>query len=147
MTVDPHPHAPNCAAHVRNPRRGYLLMEIVVAMGIFAVGFLAVGTLVASTSAHNTTGNVVTQATLLAAEAIEDLKSRADISAVAPGIYGDATPIDAHGNAGGIYTRTWVVSDPIGFDSSRRIQVSVSWSRLGRTRAVQLSTIVRGGGP
>ncbi len=142
-----HPRTQGCTTHFRNARPGYLLLEIVIAMGIFAVGFLAVGTLVASTSAHNTTGNIITQATLLAAETIEDLKSRPDITAVAPGIYGDGTPIDAHGNAGGIYTRTWVVSDPIGFDSSRRIQVSVSWSRLGRSRTVQLTTLVRGSGP
>ena len=132
------------------PRRrtpgGYLLLEILIAMTIFSVGFLALGTLVVSTSANNTAGNIVTQATLLAAEALEDLKNSPDITGLAPGAYGDGTPIDAQGNPGGIFTRTWVVSDLLGFDTSRHVTVSVGWNRLGRSRTVQLSTIIRGNG-
>src|SRR5512145_2318447 len=125
---------------------GYLLMEIMIAVAVFAVGFLAIGTLVVSTSANNTKGNIVTQATLLAAETIEDLRSSVDITGLAPDTYSDGHPVDAHGNPGGIFNRSWVVSDPLGFNSSRRVQVSVSWTRLGRTRTVQLDTIIRGNG-
>jgi len=125
---------------------GYLLLEIMIAVAVFAVGFLAIGTLVVSTSANNTKGNIVTQATLLAAETIEDLKSSVDITGVAPGTYNDGHPVDARGNPGGIFNRSWVVSDPLGFNSSRRVQVSVSWTRLGRSRTVQLDTIIRGNG-
>jgi hypothetical protein len=125
---------------------GYLILEIMIAVAVFAVGFLAIGTLVVSTSANNTKGNIVTQATLLAAETIEDLKSSVDITGVAPGTYNDGHPVDAHGNPGGIFNRSWVVSDPLGFNSSRRVLVSVSWTRLGRTRTVQLDTIIRGNG-
>lgn len=125
---------------------GYLILEIMIAVAVFAVGFLAIGTLVVSTSANNTKGNIVTQATLLAAETIEDLKSSVDLTGVAPGTYNDGHPVDAHGNPGGIFNRSWVVSDPLGFNSSRRVLVSVSWTRLGRTRTVQLDTIIRGNG-
>jgi type II secretory pathway pseudopilin PulG len=125
---------------------GYLLLEIMIAVAVFAVGFLAIGTLVVSTSANNTKGNIVTQATLLAAETIEDLKSSVDITGLAPATYSDGHPVDAHGNPGGIFNRSWVVSDPLGFNSSRRVQVSVSWTRLGRTRTVQFDTIIRGNG-
>jgi type II secretory pathway pseudopilin PulG len=125
---------------------GYLILEIMIAVAVFAVGFLAVGTLVVSTSANNTKGNIVTQATLLAAETIEDLKSAVDITGLAAGTYNDGHPVDAHGNPGGIFNRSWVVSDPLGFNSSRRVQVSVSWNRLGRVRTVQLDTIIRGNG-
>lgn len=125
---------------------GYLILEIMIAVAVFAVGFLAIGTLVVSTSANNTKGNIVTQATLLAAETIEDLKSSVDLTGVAPGTYNDGHPVDAHGNPGGIFNRSLVVSDPLGFNSSRRVLVSVSWTRLGRTRTVQLDTIIRGNG-
>jgi hypothetical protein len=144
------PSAPDRSTPPRTPVQGdpggYLLLEIMIAVAIFAVGFLAIGTLVVSTSANNTKGNIVTQATLLAAETIEDLKSSVDITGLAPGTYNDGHPVDAHGNSGGIFNRSWVVSDPLGFNSSRRVQVSVSWTRLGRSRTVQLDTIIRGNG-
>jgi len=138
-------HAVSLPPRPGNPG-GYLILEIMIAVAVFAVGFLAIGTLVVSTSANNTKGNIVTQATLLAAETIEDLKSSVDITGVAPGTYNDGHPVDAHGNPGGIFNRSWVVSDPLGFNSSRRVQVSVSWTRLGRSRTVQLDTIIRGNG-
>jgi type IV pilus assembly protein PilW len=89
-----------------DPRAGYLLLEILISMAVFSIGFLALGTLVASTSANNTTGNIATQATLLAAETLERLKSSGGVAAIAPGAYGDGTPVDARGVPGGIFTRT-----------------------------------------
>jgi hypothetical protein len=144
------PSAANRPTASRLPGRGnpggYLLLEIMIAVSVFAVGFLAIGTLVVSTNANNTKGNIATQATLLAAETLEDLKSSVDITGLAPGSYNDGHPVDAHGNPGGIFNRSWVVSDPLGFNSSRRVQVSVSWNRLGRSRTVQLDTFIRGNG-
>ena len=56
-------------------------------------------------------------------------------------------PIDDQGNPGGIYTRSWTISDPLQpTPHARRIQVRVSWNRLGQNRAVVLTTITRGNG-
>ena len=138
------PHAPppgdGCA--------GFLIVEVMIAMAVFLVGFLAVGALVGSTARNNTNGNILTQATMLAAEALEDFKNTPDISTLAVGgPYQDANnPIDERGNAGGIYSRSWTVSDPIGENTSRRIEVTVSWARLGQSRAVTLTTITKGKG-
>ena len=60
---------------VSEPESGYLLIEILIAMAIFAIGFLAVGTMVLSTTRNNTTSNISTQATMLAIEKLEELKS------------------------------------------------------------------------
>lgn len=132
---------------LKGNNRGYLLLEIMVAVAIFSIGFLAVGTMIVSTTRNNTTGNILTQATLLAEETLEDLKKDA-ISSLTPGgpYYDPQNPIDEWGNKGGIYTRSWVIDDPLGLTTSRRIRVTVSWERLGQTRRVELTTITRGNG-
>lgn len=126
--------------------RGYLLAEVMIAVAIFSIGFAAVGSLIVSTSANNTSGNIVTQATLLAAEILENLKAETVLDLPA-GVYSDSNnPIDAWGRSGGIFNRSWVIDDPIGYDTARRIRVTVSWNRLGTSRAIELATITRGDG-
>ena len=143
----------NFSANARGPgsrysmvrgSHGYLMIEIMMAVAIFTVGFLAVGTLIVSTTRNNTTGNIITQATMLAAEQLQNLKDTTDIVTLATGA--DLTPIDDQGNPGGIYTRSWIVSDPLLTNTARRIQVRVSWNRLGQNRTVELTTITRGNG-
>lgn len=115
---------------------GYLLVEIMIALAIFAIGFLAVGTMVLSTTRNNSTGNIATQATMHAIEKLEELKSLevADM----------ANDTDQPGQTG-IFTRSWTVTDT-GIGSSRLIEVTVSWNRMGQSRDVVLSTISRGNG-
>jgi type II secretory pathway pseudopilin PulG len=127
-------------------QNGYLLIEALIAMSIFAVGFLAVGTMVIYTTRNNTRGNIMTQATLLATETLEDFKGTDDISSLAPGDYQDENPVDANGNPGGIFTRTWRIDDPLGTNTSRQIQVTVSWTRRGHQRNIVLTTITKGRG-
>jgi len=142
----------NFSANVRGPHsrysfglgnNGYLMIEILMAVAIFSIGFLAVGTLIISTTRNNTTGNIITQATMLAAEQIQKLKDTTNIADLNPG----ADPsIDDQGKPGGIYTRIWTI-DPLPPDNTaRRIQVRVSWNRLGQNRTVELTTITRGNG-
>jgi type II secretory pathway pseudopilin PulG len=117
-----------------------------IAIAIFSIGFVAVGTLVFSTTSNNTSANIMTQATMLAVETIENLK-RETLMHLPIGTYSDANnPMDAKGNNGGIFSRSWVIDDPIGHDTARRIRVTVSWNRLGRNRAIELTTITRGDG-
>lgn len=125
---------------------GYLLSEVLIAIAIFSIGCAAVGNLILSTSVNNTSAHIITQATLLAAETIEALKMES-ITELAPGAYSDANnPIDAVGQNGGIFQRRWVIEDPIGYDTARRIRVTVSWNRRGALRSVELATITRGDG-
>jgi len=146
----------NMSADARGPRsrfavgrgnNGYLMLDILMAIAIFSIGFLAVGTLIISTTRNNTTGNIITQATMLAAEQIEKLKDTTDIASLVPGTYTDSNkPIDDQGNPGGIYTRSWTIASLDANNTARRIQVRVSWNRLGQNRAVELTTITRGNG-
>ncbi len=148
QSLPPGVQSPHAAPPHQHGAAGFLIVEVLIAMAVFAIGFLAVGTMVVSTTRNNTTGNIVTQATMLASETLEDLKSTPDISTlVVGGPYLDANnPIDARGNAGGIYTRSWSISDPVGQNTSRRIEVTVSWNRIGQSRAVTMATITKGKG-
>jgi len=128
-------------------QKGYLLIEALIAMAIFAIGFLAVGSLVIHTTRNNTRSNMMTQATLLAAHRLERFKNTLNIASLDPGIYTDPdNPIDADGNPGGVYYRFWEITDPLGNNSSRRIKVTVKWLREGRECDIFLTTITGGRG-
>jgi len=126
--------------------RGYLLAEVMIAIAIFSIGFAAVGSLILTTTGNNSNANILTQATLLAVETLENLKEET-VQDLAAGAYSDANnPIDDRGNSGGIFNRSWVIDDPIGYDTARRVRVTVSWHRLGTGRASELTSITRGDG-
>jgi len=102
--------------------------------------------MIVSTTRTNTTGNIVTQATLLAVETLETLK-KDPVGDLIPETYADSNnPVDEWGNKGGIFNRSWVIDDPVGYNTSRRVRVIVSWERLGKNRRVELTTITRGNG-
>jgi Tfp pilus assembly protein PilV len=133
----------NCIG-VKNPK-GYMMVEALICIAIFAVGFLAVATLVFSATRNNTNGNLLTQANMLARKQLELLKSTPDITTLLNGTFSDG-PWDGSGNPGGIYTRSWTIQDALGFNTSREIQVTVNWAWRGRNRSVVLSTLTKGNG-
>ena len=55
--------------------KGMTMIEVLMAMTIFAVGFLAIGTMVIWTTRNTTTSNIATLATMSAREKIEILKT------------------------------------------------------------------------
>ena len=124
---------------------GFSLIEMLIAMSVLAFGMLAAASMQYSTVRNNTTGNTSTQANSLARAQLEMLKSQ-DIgsTALAVGDYVDTAPVDANGNPGGIYNRSWRI-DPLG-TSARRIRVTVEWTKFGRSRQVIVRTNTRGSG-
>ena len=115
--------------------QGFTMVEVLMALTIFAIGFLAVSTLVIATTRNNTTGNIVTQATMLAREKIEELKMTQ-----AP------VPLTEDSDTSSIFTRTWKITNPMGSAVARQIEVTVSWNRRGKSRKIVLKTITRGNG-
>ena len=53
----------------------------------------------------------------------------------------EASTVDENGEPGGIYTRRWTITD-IG-TLARELTVTVEWTRLGRTRSVQVTSNTR----
>ena len=54
---------------------GMTMVEVLIAISIFAIGFLAIGTLLIWTTRNTTTSNIVTEATMMARERIEILRT------------------------------------------------------------------------
>ena len=125
--------------------KGFSLIEMLIAMSVLAFGMLAAASMQYSTIRNNTTGNTSTQANSLARAQLEMLKSQ-DIGSteLAVGDYVEPAPVDANGNPGGIYNRSWRI-DPLG-TSARRIRVTVEWTKFGSTRQVIVRTNTRGSG-
>ena len=112
--------------------RGFSLIEALIAMAIFSIGILAIGSMQLWNTKNNTTANTTTEATLLARQKIEELKTVPDVGALADG-----------SDTVGIFNRVWAVGSGT---TSRRITVTVSWEKRGENRSVELESITRGNG-
>ncbi len=125
--------------------RGFSLIELLIAMCVMALGMLAAASMQYSAVRNNTTGNTATQANMLAKATLEMLKNQnIESTALAVGDYVDPSPVDADGNPGGIYNRSWRI-DPLGA-STRRISVTVAWTRFGSNRQITMRTNTMGSG-
>jgi len=120
--------------------RGRTMIEVLIAMAIFAIGFIAVSNMVISTTRNNTTGNIITIATMLAREKIEYLKSLPIQQMQAQ----CAEDFEAE-HLDGTFTRACEVSTSFS-DTVRVIKVTVSWKGGTQNREVVLKTLTRGNG-
>lgn len=115
---------------------GLTLIETLIALAIFSIGILGVAQLQLWNIKNNTTGNITTQATMLARAKLEELKNTGDVTTLTDGA-----------DASGIFTRTWGINGAgSGSVPARQIQVTVSWNRLGQNRSIVLTTITKGNG-
>jgi type IV pilus assembly protein PilV len=127
-------------------QNGFTLLEVLLAITIFSIGLLAVAAMQVSAIHGNKLGNEWTQATTLAQEQMEALKS-GDITTAAytPGAYSDPNnPMTVTGASGGIFNRSWNIA--ANTDFSVRATVTVSWTQQGVSHSVVLTSITRGGG-
>lgn len=125
-------------------QNGFTFIELMIAMAILAIGMMAAVSMQFSSTRNNTNGNIFTEASMLAKTQLETLKSQ-DISNLAAGSYTDPNnPIRPDGQNGGIYSRSWAISD-LG-TGAREITVRVQWNRLGQARTVEISSNTQGGG-
>jgi len=127
--------------------KGFTLIEVLIALAIFSIGILAVGSMQLWNTKNNTTANITTQATMLARQKLEELKTVRKVTDLPMGTTQDLNnPVDVDGNPGGIYTRSWTVANPQGNNTSRHLIVTVSWNRIGQNRSVILQSVTRGNG-
>jgi prepilin-type N-terminal cleavage/methylation domain-containing protein len=120
---------------------GFSLIELLISMAILALSMLAAASMQFGSIRNNASGNMVTQANMLAKAQMEILKNTIDVRTLEPG---EQNNIDAAGQPGGIYNRSWTVDD-MG-NLARRITVTVEWTKRGRSRSIILSSNTRGNG-
>jgi len=121
---------------------GFTLIEVVISMAIFAIGFLAIAGLVVATTKNNTTGNMLTEATMLARSRLEYLKT------LPLNQLEDACPDQPQSQE--IIDQVYLLEcqkSMIGLSPTiRTIKVTVKWKKTGQLRQVVLQTNTRGMG-
>ena len=120
---------------------GFSLIDAMIGISIFAIGLLAVASMQMSTVRNTTIGNIISQATMLANQKMEEVKTTAFDDLVANEVENN---IDAEGNAGGIFNRTTTITAPpapLG-DHARQVQVQVDWEAVhGGNRSVVVNSL------
>lgn len=119
---------------------GFTLIELMIALFIFAIGMLAITAMCLMSIQGNSLVNRMTQANFLAQSKMEQLLSERDMAALAAGTYSDATLIDGTGNPGGNYSRSWIVTADA---DTRWLTVNVSWTDAKGSHQVELKSLNR----
>lgn len=127
--------------HFKSPRStGFTLIELMIALFVFAIGMLAVTAMCLISIQGNSLVNRMTQANFLAQSKMEEMLSERNMSALVPGTYTEAN-IDGTGNAGGSYNRTAVITADA---NTRWLSVTVGWTDNRGTHQVALQSMARG---
>lgn len=122
--------------------RGYTLIEIMIAIGIFAIGFLAIASLQITASKNSRTGSEITEAATIATDRMERLMVLAfDDPLLDPTANPHPPgPDDSQGK----YSIQWIVADADlnadGTNDSKVVNMSVSWPGAGN-KTVNISFI------
>jgi len=115
----------------RNGNKGFTLIEVLVAVAIFAIGILALTSLQAVYIGGNSSARMQTEATTLAAQWLERLK-------ILPYAHDDLDPVgNPHRQIVGAYRIEWNVADNSPINEIKTIRITVTPTNL-RGRPVTL---------
>jgi Tfp pilus assembly protein PilV len=121
-----------------NSQKGVGLVEILIALIIFAFGISVAMRMLPNSNMATTRGRNITKATNLAQQKVEQLMdisySAADLSS---GTHMDiGNPIDNH------FTRSWTVADDSPIKGMKSVTVTVSFSAANPDSSVTLATLI-----
>jgi type IV pilus assembly protein PilV len=122
--------------------RGYTLIEMMIAISIFAIGFLAIAYMQITASKNNRTGSEITEAATIATDRIEMLMVLDFDNSLLDPANNPHPP--APDNTQGKYNIQWIVTDTDlngnGTNDSKVIDMTVSWPGAGN-KAVNIDFI------
>jgi len=121
---------------------GFSLIELMIALFIFALGMLAVTAMCLTSISGNSQVNRITQANYLAQNRMEELLGERNMAAL-DAIDGSTVNIDGVGAAGFNYVRTVDIDSDAGDPDVRWITVNVSWTTSTGTRQFELKSLAR----
>uniref|UniRef100_UPI004057C632 type IV pilus modification PilV family protein n=1 Tax=Candidatus Electrothrix sp. TaxID=2170559 RepID=UPI004057C632 len=115
-------------------RCGFTIMEILIAMAIFAIGILGVAKMQISATMGNSSSRTLTEAVFFAQSRLETLlalpydhNDLKDVNGNAlSGLDDEDTGAD-HGDTQDIYTLSWNIADDEPVEDAKRIRIIVTW--------------------
>ena len=114
--------------------RGYTLIEVLIALVIFAIGFLSLASIQIKSITQNASARMYTEATAMAVESLERLISL-------PYDHPDLRPGDnPHRRTAGSYTIEWSVRDNVPVAAAKTIIVNVTGA-TPRTKPVTIRLV------
>ena len=122
----------------RRPR-GYTLIDVLIGMTILGIALSSAFTLSITTSRLATLNQHIGEATALAESRLESIRN-SDYATVVSG--SDARTLTSEGDPGGIYSRSWTVTDNTPQAGLKRVAVTVSWLQWGETRTYVLTGVI-----
>lgn len=127
------------AASKANTAGGFTLIEVLVALAIFAIGFLAIASLQATYIGDNASARLQTEATSMAVQVIEQLR-------ILPFDHADMDPAaNPHqppaGSTAG-YNVRWVVADNSPVNNTKTVYITVSPQNRVSGKPVRIRTII-----
>ncbi len=117
----------------RAHRRGFTLVEMMVAILLIGVGLMGLAALSSTVTRANVQSASLTTASSLAQERMERFRTDA--------YTGIASGSDTRLQDGIVYTRTWTVTDNDPAVGLKTVTVTVSWTSRGKPHSTTLSTI------
>ncbi len=105
---------------LKNKDRGYTLIEVLIALAIFAIGFLSLASIQVKSINQNTSARTYTEATAMAVESLERLIS---LPYNHPDLNQGNNPHQMTANG---YTIEWNVQDNVPVASAKTIIVNVT---------------------
>lgn len=124
-------------------QRGFSLVEAMVSLIVLGLGLMAVAALQITLSRSGDLAKQRTEATRLAQEKLEALRTFRSTGVYAGQIVNSNSSTQETVTTNATYTRTWSVAQLNSVDTGRSIQVSVAWTdRVGDMHRVQLVSAV-----
>ena len=111
-------------------KKGFTLIEVMLAMGVFAIGILAVASMQITAFQGNRSARLRTEAVTCASEYMEDLVNQG-YSAITDG-----------SDTKGEIDLSWTVSDNTPVNNTKTVKVIASWKDRGETRTADFSYII-----
>lgn len=125
-------------------RRGFTLIEILIAVAVFTIGVLAVLWVISDSLQESRKQHMRQVATSLAQQKLEELRNVSYFDLVGgqeEDEYGAEVLLDEYGQPGGMFARTWVVAEDSPMQGTKTLEVTVSWQ--GETEeSISIMTIV-----
>lgn len=123
----------------KNNQEGFTLIEVLIAMAIFAIGILSLAGLQVTYIGGNASAQMQTEATALGAQVIENLKS---LPFDAPELDPAVSPHQLPAGSIGPYDVSWIVADNTPVNNAKTINVTVTPANRFNGRRINISTII-----